>query len=47
MFKTRWNPKYRKNECNNITDMSDEEEVNFVRKLKRGQSKYKIKLPFK
>ena len=27
--------------------MSDEEEANFVRKLKRGQGKYKGKLPFK
>lgn len=36
-----------KNECKNIADILDKEEANFVRNLKRGQGKYKRKLPFK
>jgi hypothetical protein len=31
----------------NSDSESDEEEANFVRKLKRGTGKYKGKLPFK
>ena len=47
VFKSTGNPNSMKNECKNIVNMSDEEEDNFVRKLKRGQGKYKGKLPFK
>ena len=39
--------KNSKNECKNVSDMSNEEEANYVRKLKRGQGKYKGTLPFK
>jgi hypothetical protein len=31
----------------NHSDISDEEEANFIRKLKKGSGKYKGKLPFK
>ena len=31
----------------NHSNLSDEEEANFIRKLKKGSSKYKGKLPFK
>ena len=47
VFKATGNPKSHRNECKNIAYMSDEEEDNFVIKLKRGQGKYKGKLPFK
>jgi hypothetical protein len=33
--------------CSNNSDDLDNEEANFVRKLKRGTDKYKGKLPFK
>ena len=46
-FKATRKPKNNKNECKNISDMSHEEESNFVIKLKRGQGKYKGKLPLK
>jgi hypothetical protein len=31
----------------NHSEMSDEEETNFIRKLQKGSEKYKGKLPFK
>jgi hypothetical protein len=31
----------------NHSDISDEEEANFIRKLQKGSGKYKGKLPFK
>ena len=31
----------------NHSDLSNKEEANFIRKLKKGYSKYKEKLPFK
>jgi hypothetical protein len=31
----------------NHSDISDEEDANFIRKLKKGSRKYKGKLPFK
>ena len=36
-----------KHEWKNSSDMSNEEEANFVRKLKRGTCKYKGKAPLK
>ena len=47
-FKAAKKTKWSKNKHNkNSYDESDEEEVNFVRKLKRGHGKYKGKFPFK
>ena len=46
-FKATRKPKNNRSECKNIFDMSNEEEANFVRKLKIGQIKYKGKLPLK
>ena len=35
-FKAIRKSKFRKNDCKNTTNISDEEEANFVRRLKRG-----------
>ena len=46
-FKTIRKPKNNKHECKNSSNICDEEEVNFMRKLKRGHVKYKGEFPFK
>ena len=46
-FTIMGNPKSSKSECRNTTDLSDKEEANFMRRLKRIQCKYKGQLPFK
>jgi hypothetical protein len=47
-FKTSKETKNHENVPNeNHLDILDEEEVNFIRKLKKGSGKYKWKLPFK
>ena len=46
-FKSTRKQKFNKNEFKNISDMSYEEETNFVSKLNIGQGKYKENLRFK
>jgi hypothetical protein len=45
--KKRKNKPWSKPCSSNSDDSDNEEEANFVRKLKRGTDKYKGKLPFK
>lgn len=47
MFKAKGKPESSIRECKITADLSDEEEANFMRRLKRRQGKYKIKLSFK
>ena len=47
VFKSIIKKKSNKNECKNTSDISDEEEAYFLRKIKSVHGKYKCKFPFK
>ena len=47
LLKPQGNQKCSKHEDKDPSNISDKEETNFVRKLKRGHGKYKGKFPFK